>query len=419
MLQTTKTIISRLPFQRIRDKMAGFHLVDGEDIKKGKTTDIYFKNTMKIFQEKGVGDESVVAEFTASSLPSNWSWGVFCGLDEVLSLLDGKKIDVYAIPEGSIFRTKGRKGVFTPVLCLEGPYKQFCIHETSLLGLICHPSGIATKSARVAKVAGDSLVISFGIRRMHPGLAPLIDRAAYIGGCDGVSSIVGAEEVGVEPQGTMPHSLTIIFGDPRKAFDAFHEVLPQGVKRIALVDTYHDETMESIMAAEEMGDDLFGVRLDTPSSRRGDLAAIAEEVIWELEQRDVDCKIICSGGMDEYSIPDLKEAGADAFGVGTSISNARTINYAMDIVEKEGELVAKRGKFSGKKQVYRCPECFSFEMKSWDDEERPVCGCGNDMEPMLEKVMDNGEITTDYPSPKKIRKKVLDQLKKVEVDWLD
>ncbi|MEF8873950.1 MAG: nicotinate phosphoribosyltransferase, partial [Candidatus Thermoplasmatota archaeon] len=129
--------------------------------------------------------------------------------------------------------------------------------------------------------------------------------------------------------------------------------------------------------------------------------------------------IICSGGMDEYKIPGLKEAGADAFGVGTSISNARTINYAMDIVEKEGELVAKRGKFSGKKQVYRCPSCFTFEMRAWDDEERPECSCGTAMEPMLEKVMENGSLEIDYPSPDEIRERVMDQLDKVEIDWLD
>ncbi len=399
--------------------MSRFHIASEEDIKSGKTTDIYFKNTMKIFEEKGVGDESVAAEFTVSSFPSNWKWGVFCGLDEFLHLLEGKNVDVYSMPEGSVFRTKGRNGVFTPVIRVEGSYREFCIHETPLLGFICHPSGIATKSARVAKVAGDSLVISFGIRRMHPSLAPMIDRAAYIGGCDGVSSIAGAEEIGIVPQGTMPHSLTIIFGEPKKAFEAFDEVLPEDVKRIALVDTYYDEKMESVMAAEAMGENLFGVRLDTPYSRRGDLSAIAQEVMWELERRGVETKMICSGGIDEYSIPGLKEAGADAFGVGTSISNARTINYAMDIVEKEEKLVAKRGKFSGKKQAYRCPNCFTFEMRAWDDEETPGCECGNTMKPMLEKVMEDGKLMIDYPSPDVIRERVMDQLEQVEIDWLD
>ncbi|MFP4142569.1 MAG: nicotinate phosphoribosyltransferase [Thermoplasmata archaeon] len=401
------------------DEDRSFHIASEEEIKEGKTTDIYFENTMDIFEGKDVGDENVTAEFTVSSFPSDWKWGVFCGLDEVLELLKGKDLDVYSMPEGTIFRTEGRNGVYTPVFWIEGPYKEFCIYETPILGFVCHPSGVATKAARVKKVAGDTLIMSFGIRRMHPGLAPVIDRSAYIGGCDAISCIAGAEEVGVKPQGTMPHALTIIFDEPKKAFKAFDEVLPEDISRIALVDTYYDETVESEMAVEAMGDNLDGVRLDTPSSRRGDLAKIAEEVRWELEKRDVNTEIICSGGMDEYSIPELKASGVNAFGVGTSVSNARTLNFAMDIVEKEGEMVAKRGKFSDKKQAYRCPECLTFENKSWDEEERPVCECGETMEPMIEKVMENGDIIGDQPKPEDIRDSVIEQLDKVEVDWLD
>lgn len=389
-----------------------------EDIFEGKTTDVYFEHTMEIFNEKGKGNEEVVAEFTASSLPDDWDWGLFIGLDEVLTLLEGKDVDVYSIPEGTIFRPKGKNGVLTPVMIIEGPYKEFCIFETPLLGFICHPSGVGTKAARVRKAAGDSTIMSFGIRRMHPGLAPVIDRAAFIGGCDGISCIAGAEEVGVEPKGTMPHALTIIFDDPKEAFKAFDDVLDEDVSRIALVDTYFDEKLEAKLAVKAMGDRLFGIRLDTPSSRRGDLKSIAQEVKWELKERGVETNIICSGGMDEYSIPELREAGIDSFGVGTSISNARTINFAMDIVEKEGELVAKRGKFSGKKQAYRCPECFEYEMTSWDSEEKPICDCGEQMEPLLEKYMEKGKIIKDYPSAKDIKKRVLKELDHVDLELL-
>ncbi len=398
--------------------MSKFHMASEEDIFEGKTTDVYFENTMKIFDEKGVGGEEVVAEFTASSLPDDWDWGLFIGLDEVLTLLEGKDVDVYSIPEGTIFRPKGKDGVLTPLMVIEGPYKEFCIFETPLLGFICHPSGVGTKAARIRKAAGDSTLMSFGIRRMHPGLAPVIDRAAFIGGCDGISCIAGAEEVGVEPQGTMPHALTIIFDDPEEAFKAFDDVLDEDIPRIALVDTYYDEKLEAKLAVEAMGDKLFGIRLDTPSSRRGDLKSIAQEVDWELKERGIDTNIICSGGMDEYSIPELKEAGINSFGVGTSISNARTINFAMDIVEKEGELVAKRGKFSGKKQVYRCPECFEYKMTSWDDGEKPICECGEQMEPLLEKYMEKGKIVKDYPSAKEIRERVLEELDHVDLELL-
>jgi len=48
----------------------------------------------------------------------------------------------------------------------------------------------------------------------------------------------------------------------------------------------------------------------------------------------------------------------DAYGVGTSITNARVIDFAMDIIEIDGKPLAKRGKMSGSKSVLRCAKCF-------------------------------------------------------------
>ena len=44
---------------------------------------------------------------------------------------------------------------------------------------------------------------------------------------------------------------------------------------------------------------------------------------------------------------------ADGYGVGTSIANAPVLNFALDIMEIEGKPMAKRGKWSGAKEVYR------------------------------------------------------------------
>ncbi|KXA96770.1 nicotinate phosphoribosyltransferase, partial [candidate division MSBL1 archaeon SCGC-AAA259I09] len=72
-----------------------------------------------------------------------------------------------------------------------------------------------------------------------------------------------------------------------------------------------------------MKDKLDGVRLDTPSSRRGDFAKLVREVRWELDIRGFEhVDIVVSGGLDEYSIPPLIDAGAESFGVGTSVTNA-------------------------------------------------------------------------------------------------
>ena len=90
---------------------------------------------------------------------------------------------------------------------------------------------------------------------MHPGLTPLIGRAAYIGVLDGVSSLAAAKLLKVRPTGTMPHALIIVYGDQVKAWKAFDEVVSHDVPRIALVDTYYDEKVEAVMAAEALGDE--------------------------------------------------------------------------------------------------------------------------------------------------------------------
>ncbi|MFB0520512.1 MAG: hypothetical protein ACETWD_03670 [Desulfatiglandales bacterium] len=128
--------------------------------------------------------------------------------------------------EGTIFRTQ------QPVMEICGRYLDFGQYETALLGLICQASGIGTMAARCKKAAGKREVISFGTRRMHPTIAPLIERNAYIGGCDGVSASLEARLVEKEPVGTMPHALILIMGDTVKATKAFDEVIEPRVRRV-------------------------------------------------------------------------------------------------------------------------------------------------------------------------------------------
>ncbi len=397
------------------DDMRLFHIASDEEIKKALVTDVYFLRTKQILEEKNI-DMKVVAEITPGKLPLNWPWGILCGIEEEAKLFEGYPVNVYSMPEGSIFYSTDYYGVREPVMFIEGFYKDFCLLETPLLGLICQASGIATQAARIKKIAGDKLVISFGIRRMHPAISPMIDRAAYIGGLDGVSGLKGAELIGIEPMGTMPHALIIVYGDQVKAWKAFDEVMPENVPRVALVDTYFDEKIESIMAAETLKDRLAAVRLDTPRSRKGDFAEIVREVRWELDARGYKhVKIFVSGGLNEESIKVLSEAGAEAFGVGTSISNAPTIDFAMDIVEADGKFVAKRGKMGGKKQVWRCPKCLVDKVCLFSESPPKCPKCGGETEPMLKPLIKNGEIVAELPKPREIRYYVLEQLKKVSL----
>ena len=391
-----------------------FNLASDDEIKRGETTDVYFARTKRILEAKGLAEAKAVAEVTCIDLPRDWPWGVICGIDEIAKLFEGRPIDVRSLPEGSLFRPFDHRGVRVPALVLEGPYAEFCELETPLLGLLCQASGIATMAARLRKLVGNKQLISFGIRRSHPALSPMIDRASYIGGFDGVSSLTGAKAIGKKPIGTMPHSLIIAFGDQAKAWRAFDEEMEPDVSRIALVDTYFDEKTESIMAAEALGKRLDGVRLDTPGSRKGDFAEIVREVRWELDVRGYGhVKIMVSGGIDDKNITKLSEAGADGFGVGTSLSNAPTIDFAMDIVELEGKPVAKRGKLGGRKLVWRCPNCL-IDVVQLASGPKPRCpSCGGETREALVHLVERGKVTFDLLSVDEIRAGVLAQLEKL------
>ena len=399
--------------------MRRFQIATEEEIKKGETTDVYFVRTNEILQKEGLTEQRVVAEVTTGSLPRDWDWAVLAGVEEAVHLMEGISVDVESLPEGSIFRPKDHRGTRLPVMTLEGRYLDFSLYETPLLGLLCQASGMATMAARVRKGAGkDSTILSFGIRRAHPVLAPMIDRACYLGGFDAVSSIIGARLLDLHPTGTMPHSLIVSIGDQVKAWKSFNKYMPKDVPRIALVDTYYDEKTESIMAAEALGKDLYGVRLDTPASRRGDFAEIIREVRWELDARGFDkVKIFVSGGLDEHSVGRYARAGADGFGVGSAVSSAPAVDFAMDIVEIEGRPVAKRGKLSWKKQVWRCKECLSTRVTRRSVHDHPDCPEGHGKMVLLSKeFLEKGRLVGPHlPKPIEIRESVLGQLELVEL----
>jgi len=190
------------------------HIATEKDILAGKVTDVYFERTRQVLQAEKL-DAHVVAEFVVKKFPRGRSWGVFAGLEEATTLLENLPIKVWSVPEGTIFRPH------EPIFIIEGNYLDFGRYETALLGFFCQASGIATQAARCRIAAGDRPVISFGARRMHPSIAPMIERNAYIGGCNGVATIKSAELLELKPSGTVPHALILIMGDTVKAMNAF------------------------------------------------------------------------------------------------------------------------------------------------------------------------------------------------------
>ncbi|WFO75295.1 nicotinate phosphoribosyltransferase [Desulfurococcaceae archaeon MEX13E-LK6-19] len=380
------------------------YMVSWNEIKEGSVTDIYFVRTKKILEKAGIR-KKVRMELHTNSLPKGYEWAVFVGVEEVIRLFEGLPVTIYSLPEGTLFKAG------EPLMIIEGYYNDIAVYETPLLGILRHETSIATKAARIKKLAMDKTILFFGLRALHPALAVIADKAAYIGGVDGVSGTASEKHLGLKPVGTMPHALIIVSGSQEKAWSLFDKYVEEDVPRIMLVDTFYDERIESLMAAKLLGNKLYGVRLDTPSSRRGNMRAIVKEVRWTLDLHGYKhVKIFVSGGINEKEIIELRDL-VDGFGVGTSIAFPPNIDISMDIVEvyEDGKWVpiTKRGKLPGAKQLYRKRPGLNDIVLPWDSE------APKDYKPMLIKVLDNGKIVNKLPTIKEIRNYVLEQLKEL------
>jgi nicotinate phosphoribosyltransferase len=386
-----------------------FWLANEREIKEAKTTDIYFLNTKEVLTKNHI-DSEVVMEIYARDLPENATWGVLSGVYEVAKLLEGLPLDVWAFDEGSIFVADGRGALYEPVMTISGRYRDFVEYENPVLGLLSSSSSVSTKASRFRVAAGDRQVVSFGTRRVHPALAPLIERGCYIAGFDGVSNVLGGRLLGVEPSGTMPHALVQVIGDQERAWRLYDETMPKSVKRTALVDTFWDEKTEAIKAFETLGKSLWGIRLDTPASRRGNFRQIIEEVRWELKIRGGGAiKIFVSGRLSEEDVVQLKDI-VDGFGVGTAVAYPPSIDFCAKIVvvREKGKtyLRAKRGGLGGRKDVYRS--------KGFKD---TVVFHGlaspKGSKQMLRQIIAKGELVADFQSIGSIRDRVVRDLRQV------
>jgi nicotinate phosphoribosyltransferase len=309
---------------------------DSAEIVTGLTSDIYFIRSRDLLGEMGLGDTEVTAEIFSSRS------GIVAGIDESLYLLRDKNLQVWALSEGETMAAK------EVVMRIRGRYSDFGIYETALLGILSSSSAWATAAGHCKQAAGTKKVICYGARHLHPAVAPVMERAAIIGGADACSCVLGALLLGRKPVGTVPHAAFLIAGDTVKLAKAYDLFVDSETPRIILVDTFKDEIEEALRVAEALGENLDGIRLDTPGERGGVTPGLVREARARLNQAGFEqVQIVVSGGLTPERIAQLAEAGADSFGVGSYISREPAIDMTMDLKEVEGRSLAKRGRIPG------------------------------------------------------------------------
>ncbi|WP_119067626.1 nicotinate phosphoribosyltransferase [Rubrobacter indicoceani] len=368
-----------------------FNSASDEEIRQAKVADSYFHRTMEVLRAQGLENTPVHAEVAYKTSDPD-AWFVVAGMDEVATLAEEfPEVEVKAVAEGTICHPN------EPVLTLSGPYGAFAEHETAILGFLCQASGIATGAARCRLAAGEKPVISFGARRMHPAIAPMIERSSYIGGCDRVAVALATERFGIPSTGTIPHTLILLIGSTEEATRAFDATMPPEVPRTILIDTFDDEKFGALIACTAIPDSIESIRLDTPGNRRGNFLDLMREVRWELDRKGFShVRMFASGGIDVEYIQHLDPV-CDAFGVGGAIADAPMIDYSLDVVEVNGEDRSKRGKRGGRKRLFALSD--GSHVVAVDDSKYP-----DGAEDLL------APISAEPVDPASIRDRVLQQL---------
>jgi nicotinate phosphoribosyltransferase len=113
-------------------------------------------------------------------------------------------------------------------------------------------------------------------------------------------------------------------------------------------------------------------------------------------------RLFVSGGIDEETIRELNRY-ADAYGVGTALSNAPVVDFALDIVEVDGEPRAKRGKLSGRKHLWSCPECGNRGIAPSAARLGHCPRCGHRVRDLLEAWLTPGKRRRESPSAREVR----------------
>ncbi|MEM3626996.1 MAG: nicotinate phosphoribosyltransferase [Candidatus Bathyarchaeia archaeon] len=394
----------------------------------------YYELTMCASYFENKRNEPATFDLFIRKLPRNRSYFVFAGLEQVLFFLKNIKFneaqieylrkqglkddfldylrgfrftgEVWAVPEGTI--------VFPdePLIRVTAPIIEAQLIETFILNTVNIQTMIATKASRVVHAAQGKPVIEFGLRRTQGTDAGMkAARCSYIAGCNGTSNVLAGMTYGIPIFGTMAHSYVMFFDREVDAFRAFAKTFPNS--STFLIDTYDDlkGAENAAIVAKELEKDgyrLRGVRMDS-----GDLLTLSRRVREILDKHGLHyVKIFASGDLDEYKVDELIRGGAaiDAFGVGTRMSTSYDRPY-VDVVYKlsgkvEGGVFVPAMKLSkgkvtlpGKKQIFRQRDqrgMYARDIIGLEDEK--ING-----EPLLVKVMENGEIVAKLPSLEEIR----------------
>ncbi len=295
---------------------------------------------------------------------------VLGGIDEAIAILrecSGRRdatgtwipgwdeLEVRALYEGDEIAPR------EPVLQVEGDYTLFAHLETVYLGCLARRTLVMRNVREVVEAAAGKQIFFFPARHDHWLVQTGDGWAAHVAGAIGVSTDAQASWWGGRGMGTIPHGLIAAYGgDTVLAARRFAERYAGEMSITVLVDFENDSVRTALEVADTLGEDLWGVRLDTSDTLvdrslwhemgafrpTGVNARLVEKVRAALDaagHRHV--RIVVSGGFDAARIREFEAAAipVDAYGVGSSLIRGAN-DYTADVVRVDARPVAKVGR---------------------------------------------------------------------------
>jgi nicotinate phosphoribosyltransferase len=334
-----------------------------EKIRSAYYSDTYFALTKELLEAEGRHPEVTMQIFAKRQ-------GLLGGIDEAIAILRlcaGRRLDdgswedgwpalrVQALAEGDPIEP------WETVMTIAGDYSLFAHLETVYLGTLARRSLVMTNVRRVVDAADGKSVLFFPARHDHWLVQTGDGWAAHVAGAIGVSTDANASWWGGRGTGTIPHALIAVYGgDTVAAASDYAARFAAGSNIICLVDFHNDSVGEAVKVADALGDDLWGVRLDTseklvdvalagrPDAERlhGVTPELAEAVRAGLDAAGHErVKIVVSGDFDAEKIERFDSLGApvDSYGVGSSLIRGN-FDFTADVVELDGRPAAKVGR---------------------------------------------------------------------------
>ncbi len=334
----------RLPVEKIRD---------------GYYSDAYFNHTKALLEQHGDHPHVVMQVFQRKE-------SILGGVDEAVAVLKQasgrrdpggrwlngfKDLEVRALHEGDAISP------WETVMTIEGDYSLFAHLETVYLGCMARRTLIMRNVREVVEAAEGKPILYFPARHDHWLVQTGDGWAAHVGGSIGVSTDAQASWWGGLGVGTVPHGLIAAYaGDTVKASRLFADRFAADMNVTVLVDFANDSVGTALEVADALGDDLWGVRLDTsesmtdvalgPDGPRGVAPELVHVVRDALDRAGFErVRIVVSGGFDAAKIRAFEAAAVpvDAYGVGSSLIRGAN-DFTADVVLVDGRPCAKVGR---------------------------------------------------------------------------